>query len=226
VAVALGAGIPFAVALVLSPGGLWSAVTAQTDRPLQIESLGSSVLVGLSHLGLGGPYSIVWSSGSQNLVGGGVDAVTTLTSVVAILCVAGLWVAGVRGVRRAEDDRAAFAEAVRFAFAAVVAAIVFGKVLSPQFVLWLLPFPLLLAGRRASLAAGLTVAALLLTAAEFPGRYWLYANGFDGGTTAIVVGRNLVLVALLATLAAPAHGALGRVLAAPRPAQPSAFTPT
>ena len=67
VGAALGAGIPFAFALGLSPSGLWHALSLQAGRPLQIESLAASALVSLDRLGAGGPYSVVTSSGSQNL---------------------------------------------------------------------------------------------------------------------------------------------------------------
>jgi hypothetical protein len=46
--------------------------------------------------------------------------------------------------------------------------------------------------------------AFALTHAEFPGRYWRYADGrFDGTVTALILGRNLALVALFAALALP-----------------------
>ena len=113
-------------------------------------------------------------------------------------------VGGLRAVRAARDDGAAFSEAARFALAAIVAAIAFGRVLSPQYVLWLAPFPLLVRGRRAWLVTGLTLAALVLTHAEFPARYWRYADGrFDGTVTALIAGRNLALVALFAALVLP-----------------------
>jgi 8-oxo-dGTP pyrophosphatase MutT (NUDIX family) len=44
---------------------------------------------------------------------------------------------------------------------------------------------------------------LVLTQAWFPQRYWDYALGFDGGVTALVVARDLVLIALLGVLLAP-----------------------
>src|SRR6185312_3418692 len=112
----LAAGVPFLVALIISPSGLWHALAVQAGRPLQVESLGASLLVGLAHLGGHPGYAVEWSSGSQNLRGGSVPLVTTLTSVAAAAGVVIALVGAVRAVRAARDDGAAFSEAARFAF--------------------------------------------------------------------------------------------------------------
>jgi hypothetical protein len=204
---ALGAGIPFAFALGLSPGGLWHALSLQGGRPLQIESLGAATLTSLSALGIGGPYSVVTSSGSQNLSGSLVDVASVLSTALQIVTIVGALVLGVRATLRAQDDRAAISELARWTLAAVAAGVVFGHVLSPQFVLWLLPFPLLVAGRRGYLLAALTALACLLTLEEFPGRYWQYAIGLDGGVAALILVRDLVLVAIVIAAAAPTASA-------------------
>ena len=85
--------------------------------------------------------------------------------------------------------------------AAVALWAVLGKVLSPQFLLWLLPLVALVVGRRPSkLALPLVlVAALGLTQAVYPGRY----DDLVGlGTLPIVLllARNALLVALAAAL--------------------------
>jgi hypothetical protein len=188
-AFALAAGVPFAVALALSPSGLWHAVTVQTGRPLQIESLGGAALIFLAQHGLGGPYTVEWSHGSQNLPGAWPDAVATASTAALIAALALLWLAAWRSVRAAPDDETAYARAA--------AAVACGKVLSPQFVLWLLPFPFLVA-RRPVLPALLTVLALLATQLEFPRRYWDYVALDDGRLTLLVLGRDLAILALAA----------------------------
>ena len=93
----------------------------------------------------------------------------------------------------------------------MAAGVAFGHVLSPQFVLWLLPFPMLVAGRRAFGLAALWMLAAFLTLEEFPGRYWHYAADFDGGVAALVLARNLVLVAIvLVALLPPLRASVGR----------------
>ena len=61
----------------------------------------------------------------------------------------------------------------------VVAFVAFGKVLSPQFLVWLLPLVPLVAGRRGAAAAALLVLACALTRLWFPGDYWVLVKQFD-----------------------------------------------
>lgn len=199
----LGAGIPFAFALGLSPGGLWHAVSLQAGRPLQIESLGASLLVTLGKHGIGGPYGIVTSSGSQNLTGGLVGVAGAVSTALSLVTVLGALALGVHAVRRARNDDDALSELARYTLCAVTAGIAFGHVLSPQFVLWLAPFPLLVAGRRGVGLALLCALAAILTLEEFPGRYWAYGAGLDGGVAALVLGRDLVLVAIVLVAVVP-----------------------
>ena len=64
--------------------------------------------------------------------------------------------------------------------AAVVAFVAFGKVLSPQFLIWLVP---LVPARRAAVAgsraSALLAVALVLTQLWFPYRYWDFVREFD-----------------------------------------------
>jgi hypothetical protein len=95
----------------------------------------------------------------------------------------------------------------------VAAFAVFGKVLSPQYLVWTLPLgALALAWRRWALA-GLVGAATLLTFVEFPARYFDLRDG-AGFPLAVVSVRDLLLVAVVALtvrelLPAQAGGAIG-----------------
>jgi hypothetical protein len=205
-AFATALAVPLAVALALSPSGLWHALSVQASRPLQIESTAAATLVALYHLGIGGPLGVATSAGSQNLSGSGVRLASAVTSGLALAAVVGLTALGARRLLAA-GGRLGVSEAARWSLAAVAAALAFGRVLSPQFVLWLLPFPLLVRGRRGWLAATLVVLALGLTQAEFPRRYWSYADAFDATATGLVVARDLTLVALVAAVASPYRAA-------------------
>jgi uncharacterized membrane protein len=182
-AVLLAATLPFAV---LSPSGLWHSITGQASRPLQVESLGAAVLTTFSH------PEIVTSHGSQNIVGH--HALASAFSVLQLLVLTALWVAFARGP--ATGDRL-----LRYAAACTCAFIVFGKVLSPQYLIWLLPLVPLVRGRRGLAATALLTLALLLTQVWFPQRYFDYALEFRNA--GLVLARDLVLVALLAVLAWP-----------------------
>ena len=82
--------------------------------------------------------------------------------------------------------------------AVLLAFVALGKVLSPQFLIWLLPAAGLVAGRRVWAALGLLVAACLLTRGWFPGRYWALVFHFDARASWLLLARDLLLVGLLA----------------------------
>ncbi len=172
--------LPF---VALAPGGVWNSVVRQTTRPLQIESLGAALLVASHHV-FGTSAAMVSSHGSQNLGGTAANIVGVLQTLAQVGVLVGLWVWFARRPRSR-------AELVQAGAAAVLAFVALGKVVSPQFMIWLIPFVPLV---RKRFAAALFVVALVLTQAWFPQRYWDYALGFDGTTTAIVLARDLVLL--------------------------------
>ncbi len=196
--VVLACFLPF---VVLAPHGVWDSLTRQTGRPLQIESLGAGVLLVL-HQVAGTGITMRSSHGSQNLAGSGPDALATIQTVLQALAVIGIWIWFGRGL--AERDRL-----VRACAAAVCAFIAFGKVLSPQFLIWLVPLVVLVRGRRGLAAGALFALALLLTQLWFPFRYWDLALHFAALPSWLVLARDLVLLALLAVLVWPLQPRLG-----------------
>ena len=85
----------------------------------------------------------------------------------------------------------------------VCAFVAFGKVLSPQFLIWLIPLVPLVRGRRGLAASALLAAALLLTQLWFPFRYWDLVLHFGTLESWLVLLRDLVLVSLFAVLLWP-----------------------
>jgi hypothetical protein len=92
---------------------------------------------------------------------------------------------------------------VMHAAAAVAATLAFGKVFSPQFVIWLVPLVPLVRGRRGLAAGALLVAALVLTQLWFPHHYWPLAQGFEERESWLLLGRDLAVAALAALLVWP-----------------------
>jgi hypothetical protein len=87
-------------------------------------------------------------------------------------------------------------ELVLASLAATLVFALFGKVLSPQFVIWALPLgALALAWRRYALAAAVALAAIL-TQVEFPARYFDVVAG-EPPALMLVALRNAVLFAAL-----------------------------
>lgn len=177
--------VPF---VLLSPGGVWHSIEGQASRPLQVESLGAAFFTTF------GDPRVVTTHGSQNVAGHG--AAAALLSVTGLVALVALWSAFARGPATAERF-------LRYVAACVCAFVVFGKVLSPQYLLWLIPLVPLVRGVRGVAASALLVVACVLTQVWFPLRYWQYVNGFQ--LAWVVLLRDLLLVALLALLAWPSR---------------------
>jgi Glycosyltransferase family 87 len=177
--------VPFAL---VAPHGLWESLHGEADRPLQVESLGSAFA-----MTFGKPH-VISSHGSQNLAGYGWLAALLALATAAVLVA--LWLAFWRG----RQDEGRF---LRYCAAAVCTVVAFGKVLSPQFLIWLVPVVPLVRGRRGLAATGLLTAALVLTQAYFPEHYFAYALGYHRAR--VVLLRDLVLVGIVAVLAWPSH---------------------
>jgi hypothetical protein len=181
--------IPF---VVLSPSGVWHSVSVQLGRPLQIESLGSALMLA-AHQVFGVGVTEESSHGSQNLAGDGADALAVVTTIVQVAVLAWIWVTYAWGRGGAE-------ELVRASAAALCAFVALGKVLSPQFLIWLIPVVPLVRGRRGLAAGALLLAALVLTQVWFPFRYFRLALHFEAGLSWVLLARDLVLVGLVFVL--------------------------
>ena len=181
--------VPF---LAVAPHGVWSSIHRQASRPLQIESLGSAALLAAHQVG-GLHLTMVTSHGSQNLAGSLPKTLGAVENALLAVALIGIWVASARGPATPE-------RLVRYSAAAVTAFVVFDKVLSPQFMVWLLPLVPLVRGRRGLAASALLGLALLLTQLWFPVRYWDLALHFATFPSWLVVARDLTLLALLGIL--------------------------
>ncbi len=184
-----------AAALAVSPGGTLDTVRYHLDRPVQIESSPALVLLGLDAAGAGEAESVK-SFRSDGLVHPAADAVTSLfltalVALVALLC-ARVVGGGGRPGRAGPGPR----ELVVASLAACAGFALFGKVLSPQFVIWVLPLgALAFAWRMYALASAAAVTALL-TQAEFPAHYFDVVAR-DPLAVGLVALRNLALAAVI-----------------------------
>jgi hypothetical protein len=185
--------VPF---LALAPHGVGESISRQTTRPLQIESLGAALLLAAHHAG-GLALTLDSSHGSHNLVGSLPRAFGAASSVLLALALAGIWIGAARGPATPDG-------LVRWSAASVAAFVALGKVLSPQFLIWLLPLVPLVRGRRGLAASALLGLALLLTQVWFPIRYFDLV-AFEPFPSWVLLARDVVLVALLVVLTAPAR---------------------
>ncbi len=181
--------VPF---LLVAPDGVLDSFGRQLGRPLQIESLGAGILLALHQLL---DTSLGWASGagSQNLTGTGAGVLAVVQGIAQLVAVSFVWIAFARGPATTE-------RLVRHAAAVVVAFVALSKVLSPQFLVWLVLLVPLVGGLRGRTSLWLTVLACALTAAWFPLRYWELVREFDAVASWLVLARGLTLLALLLVL--------------------------
>jgi hypothetical protein len=180
---------PFLPYLLKSWDGVWYTFQYHLERPLQIESvLGTPQLFGQL---MGADWATwAWSHGSHSLVAPGVGAAADLSGGLTLLAVAAVYLLAWLRRRRL---RTAPADQVIVVLALLLALMTFGKVLSPQYFIWILPAWALVATRDRwiGVLGGLTLA---LTQAEFPALYWNLLD-MQRAPLAIVVARNTLLLA-------------------------------
>lgn len=182
-AVVAAAFLPF---LLVAPEGVARSIGRQLSRPLQIESLPAALYLAAHHLA-GVDVEMRSGHGSQNVHATGTAVAALLVSALQLAALVWIW------LRRPASRE----DLVRWSAATLVAFVALGKVLSPQFLVWLAPAVPLVAAASPSL---LLAAALLLTQAWFPSRYWELARELDGVASALVLARDAVLVLLLLAL--------------------------
>jgi Glycosyltransferase family 87 len=184
--------LPFAI---VSPDGVVRSIWRQAGRPLQIESIGSGVLLAL-HNAFGMPLGWASGAGSQNLTGTVASVASGVTTLALIVVLPLLWIRYARG-NLASNERFA-----RYGAASIVAFVALGKVLSPQFLVWVVAAVVLVQGTRGTVATALVLIACALTRLWFPRSYWELVKQFDPTASWLVLLRDLVLLAVLAVLVA------------------------
>ena len=189
------------VSVAISPPGAFDAVAYQLDRPVQIESAPASVLWGLDAVG-GAPPSTRDSHGSVALehpLAAGLGVAFSATLALTVVALALLAARSARIARGRLDgvDHGAGRALVLAALAALAACAALGPVLSPQFLIWVVPLLALAFAWRMHALAATAAAACALTLVEFPGRYFDLVAG-EPVAIAITAGRNAALLAVVA----------------------------
>jgi uncharacterized membrane protein len=179
--------LPF---VLLGPGGVAFSLYQQVTRQVEVESLPASALLVADRIGLYHAHMIVGDLNSNDLVGGVPAVAGIVSSCIALAAI----IAPAFWYQRGEATRQRFVLA--FA-AALVGYVAFGKVLSTQYIVWLLPIVPLVRGWVGHAAALLLAAATWLTKLEYG-----HLNALSHGTgLSLIVARNLTLVGLYVLLA-------------------------
>jgi uncharacterized membrane protein len=191
-ALAIAAGVAaatYVVFVVIAPGGVWAGIDIHLRRGLQKESLGSAILFALDRFGAYKAHIDEANPHWTELTGPAGDALATVSSLFQIAAaIAVAWIAA----RRRLDART-----LLYAAAAAVAGFVaFGKVFSPQYLIWLVPL--------VALAGGLVENVLLAVALVLTQLWFLQIVtpfDLDRGVWLVVL-RDLLVVAIFALLLA------------------------
>jgi hypothetical protein len=184
--------------VLLGGRGLWVGFAYQTERGLQVESLAASVLIPLRSV-----ESVVFEYGAFEVRGGGVGLATSLSPLLALVLMLITGLVMFREYRR--FGRLGTATFPRYGAALILAFMLGSKVLSPQYMIWLLPLvPLSAGGAAGAIVCAVFLVACLLTTQVFPTHYDdLLAFRYPWPELLLV--RNLLLAALwVAMLALPA----------------------
>jgi uncharacterized membrane protein len=199
--ITLAIAVPF---IVLSPSGFLESFTYQTQRGLQIESLyASALLVGQALHLIETPLE--FSFGSVNIAGHLADTLAKVSLFLLIFSLLVVYWHFFNTMRAANQydslasDAGAQGELLHFSLLAILVFIVFNKVLSPQYLVWLYPIVPLVSGKWKLILWGVFLAAAASTTYLFP---YHYLDLLDLKVTEIVVLvlRNVLLGAMVLLL--------------------------
>jgi hypothetical protein len=178
----------FVPALLLGGDGFAESLAYHADRGLQVESLAASVLMALGQVS-----GIVFEYGAFEAQGRGVDLARALSLPVTGALLLATAFSTYRAYRGGGNEARAFP---RYAAALILAFMLGSKVLSPQYVIWLLPLVPLSAGGASGLVfSAVFLAACYLTTQVFPIHYDDLLNLRSPGPQ-LLLARNLLLVLL------------------------------
>ncbi len=178
----------FVPAALLGGGGFLESFAYHAERGLQVESVAASVLMKLGYarevvyefgaFDVKGPGFAFWSSMSLPITG----ALLVVTAAVMY--------------REHLVGRFEAGSVPRYAAAFLLAFTIGSKVLSPQYMIWLLPLiPLCAGGLWLLGASGLYLAACWTTSKIFPEHYDRLLS-MDGSAVNLLLERNLILIVL------------------------------
>ena len=183
-------GAVFLPFFVISPHGVIDSVHSQVGRHLQIETPLASLALLAHSLGVIS-IGVVSEAHTYGLGGASGTLLAALTTVLFVAALILIWRRAPKLVRSRDGLVLAWT-------ATLCVAVVVGRVLSPQYLIWLLPF-VALVGLGPTL---IFVAALVLTNVWYPGPYLDVVLHMDRGDIFLLIARNALLIALLVVLLA------------------------
>lgn len=169
--------------------GAASVLRYQVERGLQIETVWAGILMGIGKLS-GGALRWEYRHTSAELVAPAAHALAVLSvPIQGVAVLLTLW----------RFTRTGCRDPIRFAGASVLAFILPGKVLSPQYLIWLIPFVASMGGRTGRMGRFVFLLACVTTTFVFP---WMYVRlvAFEPWSVVLLNVRNALLVTLFALM--------------------------
>lgn len=183
----------FAPALLFGGSRFVESFAYHAERGLQVESVWSSAL-----MQLGMVEGITLGFGAFEVAGNGVELASSMSLPVTAML---LLLSGFVMYRERRSGGVPAESFPKYAAAFVLAFMIGSKVLSPQYLLWLLPLVPLAGGGIGASVSVLLLAACLLTTMIYPVYYESLIELRSPGEQ-LLVARNLLLVAMFALLLA------------------------
>jgi hypothetical protein len=196
VAWAVGTSLALTAILSLSMTGALSFLSGQSNRGIEVESVLASVFM-VAHW-FGYPAKVAMSYGSFQISGPGISAVASFAELLTVVGVGiVLWWRLMRFKARSWTPGLMYDTA----FTVVLVLVVTSRVLSPQYLIWLLGLAALVLTENGPMRRGtvmarpacLVIFCVLITQVEFPLLFGEVMGGQFWGTM-VVAARNLILV--------------------------------
>ncbi|MFI6355425.1 glycosyltransferase 87 family protein [Streptomyces sp. NPDC050743] len=200
----------------VSMPGAFAFLTFQRDRGTEVESLGALVFHVARHFGWHG--QVLLNYGSIEFVGPHVNQVSTAALALTVAAFGWLLLWRLRMTRRAPHT---LAEA---AFTAVLLFTVTSRVISPQYLVWLIGLAAVCGSYRASrmgAPAVMVVAASFLTVLEFPLGFQHVVTSDRYGVLLLVLRNGLLVAASVTAARRLWRSTVPPAPAAPLPPQPA-----
>ena len=193
VGLGLTVGLGMVAWFLVGGSGAWASIRYHADRRIEIEAVFASLICCAAAI-LGQAPIILYNFGAYHLVGDLPDLFALLS--LPLLGCALVIVAS--GVTRESGD----ADLARASLGCLLAFVVTNKVLSPQYLIWLIPFVVTLQGRWAGRVRGLFAVCCVLTTLDYP--YFFFGLVTLEPVPIVIVGaRNLVLVVITSAVWSP-----------------------
>lgn len=192
--------------LVLSPEGLWESFKYHIQRGLLVESTYSSFLLMGYTLGLT-PVQLEFGFGSWQVVSPQADILARISFVLTFFCLAAIYWFFYRNQSSKGTGESALSAlnqcdtglVLHYSLLAIMAVMITGKVLSPQFIIWLYPLVPLLVGRWRYPLWVLFILVGIMTYYVFPENY-LGLLALRQPYIVVLLCRNVLLICMAAML--------------------------